>query len=66
MVSGYSQTLMLSVFTGDYKLTVDEQGNTRVDVDPWQTFLKSVTSDRFSPVLEVCRKTKEGVFATLS
>ena len=66
MVSGYSQTLMLSVFTGDYKLTVDEQGNTRVDVDPWQTFLKSVTSDRFSPVLEVCRKTKEGVFAYLS
>ena len=63
MVNGYSQTLMLSVFMGEYKMTVDEQGNKRVDVDPWTSFLKSVTSETFNPVLQVLKTVKEGCFA---
>lgn len=63
MVNGYSQTLLMSVFCGEYTLTTDEQGNTRVDVDPWTTFLKSITNERFNPVYEVCLATKEGCFA---
>jgi len=65
MVNGFSQTLMLSVMTGDYKLVTDEKGNTRVDVDPWQSFVKSVTSDTFKPVLQVCLLVKEGCFSSL-
>ena len=63
MVNGYSQTLMLSVFIGEYKLTTDEQGNTRVDVDPWTSFVKSLTNERFNPVLQVIKTVKEGCFA---
>ena len=66
MVNGYSQTLMMSVFTGEYKLVTDAEGNTRVDVDPWTSFLKSITSDTFNPVLQVCLATKEGCFAKTS
>jgi len=66
MINGYSQTLLMSVFCGDYKLTTDEQGNTRVDVDPWTSFVKSVTNERFNPVLQVCLATKEGCFAKAS
>lgn len=65
MVNGYSQTLMLSVFMGDYKMIVDEQGNKRVDVDPWTSFLKSVTSETFNPVLQVLKTVKEGCFTSL-
>jgi len=63
MVNGYSQTLMLSVFTGEYKMTVDEEGNKRVDVDPWTSFVKSVTSETFNPVLQVIKVVKEGCFS---
>jgi hypothetical protein len=66
MVNGYSQTLMMSVFTGEYKLVTDAEGNTRVDVDPWTSFLKSITSDTFNPVLQICLATKEGCFAKTS
>ena len=65
MVNGYSQTLMLSVFIGEYKMTVDEQGNKRVDVDPWTSFVKSVTNETFNPVLQVLKTVKEGCFASL-
>ena len=66
MVSGFSQTLMKQVFTGDYKLEVDQEtGNTRVSVDPWTAFVKAITSDTFSPVLKVVLATGEGVMKTL-
>jgi hypothetical protein len=65
MVNGYSQTLMLSVFMGDYKIIVDEEGNKRVDVDPWTSFVKSVTNETFNPVLQVLKTIKEGCFASL-
>ena len=63
MVNGYSQTLLMSVFCGEYTLTTDELGNTRVDVDPWTSFLKSITNERFNPVHQMCLATKEGCFA---
>ena len=65
MVNGYSQTLMLSVFMGEYKMIVDEQGNKRVDVDPWTSFVKSLTNETFNPVLQVLKTVKEGCFASL-
>jgi hypothetical protein len=66
MVSGFSQTLMKQVFTGEYKLEVDQEtGNTRVSVDPWTAFVKAITSDTFSPVLKVVLTTGEGVMKKL-
>jgi len=63
MVNGYSQTLMLSVFVGEYNLTKEEDGTTRVAVDPWTSFVKSITSETFNPVLQVLKEVKEGCFA---
>ena len=63
MVSGFSQTLMKQVFTGEFKLVVDEvTGATRVDVDPWASLLKVITSERFDSVLHTVLKTQEGAF----
>jgi hypothetical protein len=62
MVSGFSQTLMKQVFTGEYKLVIDETtGTARVSVDPWTAFLKAITSETFQPVLRVVLSVKEGV-----
>jgi hypothetical protein len=67
MVSGFSQTLMKQVFTGDFVLTTDEAtGAVRVKVDPWTSFLKVLTSDTFTPILHKVLATKEGVFGTLA
>lgn len=63
MVNGYSQTLLMSVFCGVYTVATDEQGDTRVNIDPWTTFLKSITNERFDAVRQICLATKEGCFA---
>lgn len=63
-VSGFSQTLMEQVFTGDYKLVLDETtGETRIDVSPWESFLKAITNEVFNPILAVALNTKEGAMA---
>ena len=63
MVSGFSQTLMNQVLSGEYKEIVDPvSGSTRVDIDPWTSFVKAVTSETFAPVLRRVLETKEGVF----
>jgi hypothetical protein len=63
MVSGFSQTLMHQVLSGEYKEIVDPvSGSTRVDIDPWTSFVKAVTSETFAPVLRCVLETKEGVF----
>ena len=66
MVSGFSQTLMKQVFTGEFELVKDEAtGAVRVKVDPWTSFLKVLTSDTFTPILHKVLATKEGVFGML-
>lgn len=63
MVSGFSQTLMKQVFTGEFKLVTDAvTGATRVDVDPWASLLKVITGERFETVLQTVLKTQEGAF----
>jgi hypothetical protein len=62
LVSGFSQTLMKQVFTGEYKLVVDEtKGSALISVDPWSGFVKAITSETFHPVLKVVLLVKEGV-----
>lgn len=66
MLSGFSQTLMKQVFSGDFTVTVDlATGAKRVDVNPWSSFVKSVTSETFTPVMHKVLATQEGVFKTL-
>jgi len=63
-VSGFSQTLMEQVFTGEYTLVLDETtGETRIDVSPWESFLKAITNEVFNPILAVALNTKEGAMA---
>lgn len=63
MVSGFSQTIMRQVLSGEYKQVTDPvTGATRVDIDPWTSFAKAVTSTTFEPVLRCVLDTKEGVF----
>lgn len=62
MISGFSQTLMNQVMTGDFKLIVDQEtGETRVSVDPWTSFVKSITSSTFDPILKIVLSVQEGV-----
>ena len=63
MVSGFSQTIMRQVLSGEYKQVTDPvTGASRVDVDPWTSFAKAVSSATFEPVLRCVLDTKEGVF----
>jgi hypothetical protein len=62
MISGFSQTLMNQVMTGDFKQSVDQEtGETRVSVDPWTSFVKSITSSTFDPILKIVLSVQEGV-----
>lgn len=87
LLSGFSQTLMQSVFTGDYK-TIDvaeeaapdadeaaaggaepqqrKKKAGRVNVDPFQSFIKPLRGDTFAPIVSVALETREGVFGALS
>ncbi len=60
MVSGYSQTLMIQVFTGDYKYEVQADGSFKVSVDPWETFLKALLNPAYDQVVQVAAMVGEG------
>ena len=64
-VSGYSQTLMIQVFTGDYKYEVQADGSVKVNVDPWTSFLKAILNPAYDQVSQVVAKTKEGCMKKL-
>jgi hypothetical protein len=62
MVSGFSQTIMNQVMTGDFKLIIDEEtGEARVSVDPWTSFVETITSSTFDPILKIVLSVQEGV-----
>ena len=59
-VSGYSQTLMIQVFTGDYKYELQADGSVKVSVDPWETFLKAILNPAYDQVSQVVSAVGEG------
>ena len=66
MVSGFSQTIMKQIFTGEYKFVKNEvTGDTRVNIDPWTSFSKAITGPTFDPVLRKVLETREHIFSLL-
>ena len=60
LVSGYSQTLMIQVFTGDYKYELQEDGTIKISTSPWETFLKALLHQGYDIVLQTVAQTGEG------
>lgn len=60
LVSGYSQTLMLQVFTGDYEYEVQTDGSVKVSVSPWESFLKALLHQGYDQVSQVVASVGEG------
>jgi hypothetical protein len=66
MVSGFSQTIMNQIFTGEYKFVKNKvTGETRVNIDPWTSFSKAITGPTFEPVLRKVLETREHIFNLL-
>lgn len=66
MVSGFSQTIMNQIFTGEYKFVKNNvTGKTRVNIDPWTSFSKAITGPTFEPVLRKVLETREHIFNLL-
>jgi hypothetical protein len=66
MVSGFSQTIMNQIFTGEYKFVKNEvSGDTRVNIDPWTSFSKAITGPTFETVLRKVLETREHIFSLL-
>lgn len=53
LVSGYSQTLMLQVFTGNYKYEVQEDGTNKININPWDNFLNALLHQGYDQVTQV-------------
>ena len=62
LVSGYSQSLMIQVFTGDYKYEVQADGSVKVSVTPWESFLKAIMNQGYDPVMAVVSAVGENCF----
>lgn len=56
MVSGFSQTLMNQVFTGDYVYEVTEDGSQKVTVTPEETLMKALYSTYYDKVGDMLSK----------
>lgn len=65
LVSGYSQALMLQVFTGDYEYELQDNGTLKVSVDPWTAFEKAICNTGYDPVMQVVAATGEGCLVHL-
>lgn len=65
LVSGYSQSLMIQVFTGDYEYELQTDGTTKVSVDPWTSFYKAITNVGYDPVMQIVANIGEGCFVHL-
>jgi hypothetical protein len=66
LVSGFSQSLMLQVFTGDYKFEAQEDGTMKVSVNPWDAFLKALLHQGYDPVSQMIASTGEGCLKLLA
>lgn len=65
LVSGYSQALMIQVFTGDYEYELQDDGTLKVSVDPWTAFCKAICNVGYDPVMQVVAATGEGCLVHL-
>lgn len=65
LVSGYSQSLMIQVFTGDYEYELQDDGTLKVSVDPWTAFYKAISNVGYDPVMQVVAAVGEGCFVHL-
>ena len=65
MVSGFSQSLMEQVFTGDYKYMVQADGSVKVNTDPWTTFHKAIMNKQFDMVQTILSSVGEGCLTDL-
>jgi len=62
-LTGFSQTQMKQVFTGELDTIIDEEtGLIRINVDPGTSFLKVIKSDIFDSISEIVNESKENVF----
>ena len=52
LVAGFSQTIAVEVMTGDYSVAVEEDGTTKVQVTPLESFLKTMGHESFDPIRE--------------
>ena len=51
LVSGFSQTIMVEVMTGDYSTIVDaETGQEKVNINPLESFIKTLNDDSLKPI----------------
>lgn len=66
LVSGYSQSLMLSVFTGNNEYNVQMDGSTKIEVKPHDSFLNELNGARFDKVSLIVASTGEGCFKHLN
>ena len=66
LVSGYSQSLMLQVFTGNYTYELQEDGSHKINVNPWESFLKALLHQGYDQVSQVVASTGEGCLKHLA
>lgn len=66
LVSGYSQTLMLQVFTGYYEYEVQADGSVKVSVSPWESFLKALLHQGYDQISQVVASVGEGCLKHLA
>ena len=52
LVAGFSQTIAVEVMTGDYSVAVEEDGTTKVQVTPLESFLRTMGHESFEPIRE--------------
>lgn len=51
LVSGFSQTIMVEVMTGDYLTVIDEEtGLKKLNLDPLESFIKTLGDDSLKPI----------------
>lgn len=65
LVSGYSQTLMLQVFTGNYTYETLADGSVRVNVTPWETLSNALLHQGYDPVSMLIASVGEGCLREL-
>lgn len=66
LVSGYSQSLMIQVMTGNYEYELQDDGTFKVSVDPWTSFFNSIMHQGYDIVVNKLAQIGEAGFVTLN
>ncbi len=59
LVSGYSQTIMIQVFTGNYIYEIQPDGTTKINVSPWDTFVGGLIHSGYDKITEIIKLVNE-------